>query len=271
LAEWRLSEEIPPPVKTVPTNGATPQKLAFGVEPSERLYRLRLARYHALGESVGDDLRSRRDDGPLDLLDVGVGSGRSRRYVEVHDPDGRVRYHGVDSSPRRLESVYKRESWTLVRGDVETDLPFADESFDIVLCEQILEHLSDPRRVMGELHRVLRPSGIGIIGVPTFPPGWRGIRAEVLPAFDRWRGKPERNHVQVFSLGTLRRALEEGGPFEVVAARGFRFVSGGFLSPLEDQRWFWRLSSLWGRWFPSLCVEVQTLVRRRDATPAARR
>jgi SAM-dependent methyltransferase len=45
-------------------------------------------------------------------------------------------------------------------------LPFASESFDVVLCNHVLEHVPDDRRALGELHRVLNPGGWAIVQVP---------------------------------------------------------------------------------------------------------
>ena len=52
-----------------------------------------------------------------------------------------------------------------VVGDVGR-LPFAGESFDSVLCTQVLEHLPNPGQVMNEFHRVLRPGGTLIVTTP---------------------------------------------------------------------------------------------------------
>lgn len=78
------------------------------------------------------------------VLDVGCDDGRLRRSL-----DG-CTYIGVDINPR---------------ADVVLDLdrgalPFADRSFDCVVCTDVLEHLSEPHRVMDE---VLRVSADGVI------------------------------------------------------------------------------------------------------------
>jgi SAM-dependent methyltransferase/uncharacterized protein YbaR (Trm112 family) len=46
------------------------------------------------------------------------------------------------------------------------DLPFADGTFDAVVCQAVLEHVADPVRVVGELHRVLVPKGLAYSEVP---------------------------------------------------------------------------------------------------------
>ena len=46
------------------------------------------------------------------------------------------------------------------------DLPFADGTFDAVVCQAVLEHVIDPPRVIGEIHRVLRPGGLLYAEIP---------------------------------------------------------------------------------------------------------
>jgi len=47
-----------------------------------------------------------------------------------------------------------------------TDLQFADDLFDFILCSHVLEHVDADAVAISELHRVLRPGGFGIIQVP---------------------------------------------------------------------------------------------------------
>ncbi|MCX7593402.1 MAG: methyltransferase domain-containing protein [Fischerella sp.] len=54
---------------------------------------------------------------------------------------------------------------SMVHVDV-TDMPFADNSFDVILCNHVLEHVPDDRKAMRELHRVLKPTGWAILQVP---------------------------------------------------------------------------------------------------------
>ncbi len=46
------------------------------------------------------------------------------------------------------------------------DLPFADDSYDVIFCNHVLEHIVDDRKAMSELYRVLKPGGWGIFQVP---------------------------------------------------------------------------------------------------------
>jgi len=46
------------------------------------------------------------------------------------------------------------------------DLPFAANTFDAALCSELLEHVPDPRRVIAEAHRVLKPGGVLLVCTP---------------------------------------------------------------------------------------------------------
>lgn len=53
--------------------------------------------------------------------------------------------------------------------DVKADicnLPFRDNSYDVILCNHVLEHIPDDTKAMQELHRVLKPGGMGIFQIP---------------------------------------------------------------------------------------------------------
>jgi SAM-dependent methyltransferase len=53
--------------------------------------------------------------------------------------------------------------------DVKADicnLPFEDNSYDIILCNHVLEHIPDDTKAMQELYRVLKPGGMGIFQIP---------------------------------------------------------------------------------------------------------
>lgn len=47
-----------------------------------------------------------------------------------------------------------------------TEIPFPDNTFDVILCSHVLEHIPDDRRAMAEIFRVLKPGGWAILQVP---------------------------------------------------------------------------------------------------------
>jgi SAM-dependent methyltransferase len=52
-----------------------------------------------------------------------------------------------------------------VKADI-CDLPFEGNTYDIILCNHVLEHIPDDTKAMQELYRVLKPGGMGIFQVP---------------------------------------------------------------------------------------------------------
>ena len=100
------------------------------------------------------------------LLDAGCGSGRTlvelARYGDVS---------GIDASPVAVQAAQRRGFDDVRHGSVE-ELPFADESFDVVTCLDVIEHTPDDVRVLRELLRVTRPGGAAIITVPAHPALW---------------------------------------------------------------------------------------------------
>ncbi len=55
--------------------------------------------------------------------------------------------------------------WADVKLDVQS-IPFPDSSFDVVICNHVLEHVDDDHKAMQELLRVMKPNGFGIFQVP---------------------------------------------------------------------------------------------------------
>ncbi len=52
-----------------------------------------------------------------------------------------------------------------VKADI-LDLPFEDNTFDVIICNHVLEHIQDDRKAMSELYRVMKNGGWGIVQVP---------------------------------------------------------------------------------------------------------
>ena len=87
---------------------------------------------------------------PARCLDVGCGTALITRRL----PPGAV---GLDLNPRNLEKArrYAPEA-VFINCDVEGRIPLADESFDLAVCTEMLEHLIHPERTVAEIRRVLK-------------------------------------------------------------------------------------------------------------------
>ena len=92
------------------------------------------------------------------VLDVGCGEMPFRGFL----PDGH-RYTGIDVP--MADDFGMRQHADIVAFDGLT-IPFPDESFDHIVCTEVLEHAEDPVKLVGEMHRVLRPGGTLVATVP---------------------------------------------------------------------------------------------------------
>ncbi|HEX7708795.1 MAG TPA: methyltransferase domain-containing protein [Thermoanaerobaculia bacterium] len=111
--------------------------------------------------------------------------------------------HGV-TRRAHVNAAAAGSKLSLVNADIR-EVPFASESFDVVYTMGTIEHIAEYRDAMREIHRVLRPGGIALIGVPY---KWdiflRPLLVAVLEAFDRYPYAPEKS----FSARELRRDIE---------------------------------------------------------------
>lgn len=76
---------------------------------------------------------------------------------------------GLDLSLSALRTASRElagRTVSLVHADATKPLPFRDGEFDVVLASEMLEHCVGPRRVIGEMHRILKPDGRAILTVP---------------------------------------------------------------------------------------------------------
>jgi SAM-dependent methyltransferase len=247
-----------------PATTANAPIMAFGVEQNSRRYRLRLARYKGLAETLAAFVREHTaaGRGKVELLDIAPGSGRSLRFLEAEGVADSVNWSGVDISERRLETIYKPERWKLKQADVTRGLDYPDTAFDVCLCEQLLEHLTDVKGVVAEIDRVLKPGGLAIFGVPTFPPGIAFLRHIAGILREKMTGT-HRSHVQTFTCFSFCALLKTRPSFQIIEYRGFRWMSGGLLAPLEAYEWWYRFNRKLGRLAPWLCTEIQVVIRKR--------
>jgi ubiquinone/menaquinone biosynthesis C-methylase UbiE len=92
------------------------------------------------------------------VLDVGCGSGAFTEAVERHRPDLEV--YGCDVSRKAIVTA-KKESGNILFSVCDAEnLPFPDSSFDVVILKFVLEHVSEPKKVLQESYRVLKKGGI---------------------------------------------------------------------------------------------------------------
>jgi len=146
------------------------------------------------------------------VLDLGCGEGRHviSAYIE-----GEVTAIGVDLALADLVTTREKfqpfaepdhpgKHFGLASADA-LKLPFADASFDVVICSEVLEHIPDYQAALTEIQRVLKPGGRLCASVPRAWPEricWR-----LAPGYYQVPG----GHVRIFRAAELRRQIETLG------------------------------------------------------------
>ena len=99
------------------------------------------------------------------VVDVGSGTGTMlREFGTLVGPGGRA--VGVEPNPRLRAVAAQRATASAnisVIGGLAELLPFDDDSVDLVWCERVLQHLTDPQGAFTEFARVLRPGGRAVV------------------------------------------------------------------------------------------------------------
>ncbi len=91
------------------------------------------------------------------VLEVGSGLGLLAAEVAKNIPEGKV--IGLEKSEEQLKKCpITVSNLTFINGDAQ-DMPFEDDSFDVVYCRYILEHVNNPLKVLNEVRRVLAAGG----------------------------------------------------------------------------------------------------------------
>lgn len=135
------------PIPVVRGNGVL-QRLAFTLRQGIDLQLLTCVRF----------LRPRLSELSGSVLDVGCGEMPFRGFL----PAGTT-YQGLDVEDAAEFGMNRHPDITFFDGGV---IPYPANSWDAVLCTEVLEHVADPELLVAEMKRVLRPGGILLITVP---------------------------------------------------------------------------------------------------------
>jgi len=159
------------------------------------------------------------------VLDVGCGTGFLSLLMKNQDND----VYGIDISEVALRKA-ELKGIKVKRGDVENTLPFDDNTFDIVVCSEVIEHLFNPMYLLEEIWRVLKPDGYIVLSTPNVAYFLRRIALFFgkFPEEVKWARTSNTNeweHIRFFTINSLRKILESAG-FNCNEVRGVdRFMN----------------------------------------------
>lgn len=164
------------------------------------------------------------------LLDVGAATGffvklaKARRWEAI----------GLEISSYAVKAAAKN-GVLVIQGTLETS-DFQPESFEVITLLDVIEHISDPTRMVERCARLLRPRGLLVINTPDASSLWARIFGW------RWHAYCPPEHLSYFSPDNLGRLLHERG-FEIqcITKLGKRFTPAYVFSMLFR----WQKLVLW--------------------------
>lgn len=181
--------------------------------------------YRYLVQSQHEGLRTyeavilllRRISGANSLLDVGCGDGvKTMHYARELGVDGNKVY-GIELQSPYVELASKHVR--VIQIDLEKELfPMGDEEIDVIICNQVLEHLKNIFTPMKEMARVVKTGGYLLIGLPNLA----AFQNRVLLLLGR---QPLCNaivgpHIRCFTTSAFIDFLKSNPNFELIEVTG---------------------------------------------------
>lgn len=207
--------------------------------------------------------------GEFDFLDCGCGAGG---YLHAFESMTGVSGFGLEYERHKVEAALARgmDASRVIQGDIQ-EMPFPDSRFDVVLLNEVLEHVPDQETGLAEIFRVLKPGGTLLVFSPNrcYPFETHGVIARRsgrrlpfhtpfipwLPAnvMKRWLECPARNYWP----SELRKLLVEAG---------FEYREHDFV-----WQTFENLTGLQPRWMRAGSGMLRRLAFLMEKTPLIRR
>lgn len=119
-----------------------------------------------------------------------------------------------------LDRFKKLKNLKYISGDIESPLaevkmdihqvPFPDNSFDVVFCNHVLEHVADDLKACAEINRVLKPNGWGIIQSPVYDQEITLEDNSITDPKEREKVFGQRDHVRKYGKDYAKRLSQSG-------------------------------------------------------------
>lgn len=183
----------------------------------------------------------------LKVLDAGCGDGR---HLQVARHYGFQKLYGIDQdliSLNKVKDRFENEAPFIQQGNIE-QLPFSNESFDIVICSEVLEHVDNVEKALQNLYSVTRKGGSCAISVPRF---WT---EKICWLLSKEYPHTPGGHLRIFKTKELEKLIKKVG-FKIVK----KHYAHAFHSPYWWLRCvFWKTqdSNLLIKYFEKVLVKI---------------
>lgn len=98
---------------------------------------------------------------PETVLDFGSGTGQLLPSLAIRFPKASL--HAIDIMDRPI-GLSSNVTWH--RGDLNLDAPIGDNRFDLICAIEVIEHLENPRHMLRQIARILKPGGAAVLSTP---------------------------------------------------------------------------------------------------------
>mgnify|MGYP002324220260 FL=1 len=176
-------------------------------------------------------------------LDLGAGSGRDLGFI--HEAFPQAKLYGLEFLPENIEKLKSKNIETHKINIESEQLPFADESISLCICNQFLEHTKELFWIFHEITRVLKVGRSLIIGVPNVASLHN--RVGLLFGKQPTQAKSCSAHVRCFSKGDILQFLSECFP----GGYSLKKFSGSQFYPFPP-----RASKILSSRFPTLSFSI---------------
>lgn len=158
------------------------------------------------------------------LLDVGAGVGD---FIRILQKETSCTLYGVDLMHSSVPGV----EWYVQ--DLNRNLQFQNGKFNAITCLEVLEHVENPRKLVREMFRVLKPGGTLILSTPNNQ-SWRAILSYVFRGhFVDFTDSSYPAHITAINKTDIERICDEAGFMNV----GFHFTDRGCLPKWTSLTW----------------------------------
>ncbi len=155
------------------------------------------------------------------LLDVGCWDGELTEEVRKQIGLKSENTYGIDFFDNVLKEA-KKKKLNVAKVDLEKDkFPFKDNFFDVVICNQVFEHLKNIYQPIDEIHRVLKKGGYLIFSVPNLSSFHN--RLFLLFGLQPTSIRAIGPHIRGYTFREVKNFLELDGNFKIVKTYGVGF------------------------------------------------
>lgn len=187
----------------------------------------------------------------IKILDLGLGEGTDLLNIKKFNESTKLSLFGLESYEPNVKKA-KSNNINVVEFNIEnSDYPYNNEEFDIIIANQVLEHTKEIFWIFSEVSRILKKDGIFIIGVPNLA----SLHNRIALLFGKQPPviKVLGPHIRGYTKESFIEFIELDGYFNCLKVKGSNFY------PFPP-----KLSKIMSKLFSNLAVGSIYLVKRSE-------